>query len=373
MEKYLGELCIMSDFYVRNTYMRDIKSDKDFIYGEALIFGKHLGGTMDYSESSFRVGKDCIAVTIRNDQEILLKYIYYYLQANKKAWKRFYVGTTLQNLSKVDLFFVKICYPSIDNQHHLVAIFDLLSDIQRNLCEVRILLYKFLASYYQYLKKVSGRFWDNYLKVSDIFKEYKKETKSKAEYGISSVVPFDKGLKITYNGAVHIFMIDKKKCNPYFLAIALEASGRFTKILEESTTSYHDISYLISQFSCISLSLPDNKVQSEFEKRYKQIERIYDDIHQLTQLIEALTKTLQSTFLVRGSKKRIWKNDLIKNIKSAIETKKYTIEGYHELSSLDEYDEKRDNLFGLLENGDIEQYFDATEGAIKFRGVTLKK
>lgn len=95
MEKYLGDLCFIDNFYNRNSYEMGIKSDKGVVQGEAIIFGKHLGGTMKYSESSFRVDKDCIVVTPRYDQEVLLKYIYYYLQANKKnmetilCWNKF--------------------------------------------------------------------------------------------------------------------------------------------------------------------------------------------------------------------------------------------------------------------------------------------
>lgn len=371
MEKYLGDLCFMDNFYIRNTHDTGIKSDKDFVKGETVIFGMHLGGTMEYSETSFRVNKDCIVITPKDEQEVLLKYIYYYLLANKKAWKRYYVGTSLQNLSKVDLQFVKIDYPPIELQHHIVAIFDLLYDSQKKMTDARIFLYKFLPSYYQYLKKVSGRYWTKLITIENALMKFEKEDKVTADVGFLPLSPFHNGFKVILNHSVYSIAVNKKVCNPYCLAVALSTSPKEARAIDKYLSSNIDILFFISKLSEMALTLPDMEVQKEFEKRYKQIESLEETMCQFIQQTELLIKVLLFKLLSRNSEKSIWKNYEMQDISSAIETEKFTYEDYRKLTRLSEYDEKRDYLFELLKKGTLIQYFDAKEGSIKFREANL--
>lgn len=373
MEKYLGDLCFMDNFYIRNTHDTGIKSDKDFVQGEAIIFGMHLGGTMEYSETSFRVNKDCIAITPKDEQEVLLKYVYYYLLANKKVWKRYYVGTSLKNLSKVDLQFVKISYPSIELQHHIVAIFELLYESLKKRAEARLYLYKFLPSYYQYLEKATGRYWTKKIKVENALMKLEKEDKGMVELGSLLLSPFHKGFKVILNHNVYSIAINKKVCNPYCLAVALSSSPKVALAIDKCNSSNLGISFFISKISEMSLTLPDMGVQKEFEKRYKQIESLEEYMRQFTQQTEFLIKVLLFKLLSRGSEKSIWKNKKMQGISSVIETEKFTYEDYRKLTRLSEYDEKRDYLFELLEKGTLIQYFDEKEGIIKFRKAHLQE
>lgn len=373
MEKYLGDLCFMDNFYIRNIHDTGIKTDKDFVKGEAVIFGMHLGGTMEYSETSFSVNKDCIAITPKDEQEILLKYIYYYLLANKKVWKRYYVGTSLKNLSKIDLQFVKINYPSIELQYHIVAIFDLLHESLKKRAETRFYLYKFLPSYYQYLEKATGRYWTKKIKIEKALMEFEKEDKGMAELGSLLLPPFHKGFKVILSHNVYSIAINKKVCNPYYLAVALSSSPKIALAIDKCNGSNLGISFFISKISEISLTLPDMGVQKEFEKRYKQIESLEESMFQFIQQTELLIKVLLFKLLSRNSEKSIWKNNEMQDVSSAIETEKFTYEDYRKLTRLSEYDEKRDYLFELLEKGALIQYFDEKEGIIKFREAHLQK
>lgn len=363
----------MSNYYARSTRDTEIKSDKGLAQGEAIILGMHIGGTMEYSKASFRIDKDCIAITPKNEQYVLLKYIYYYLLANKKAWKRYYVGTIQRNLSKVDLQFTKIAYPPIELQHHIVVIFDLIYDFIEKRKDARKALHEFLLSYYQNLKNVSGLYWKKTLDVSKILTECHKDKKTK--YGPTSqpFIPTHRGIRFVVDGQGYDFDINKGVCNPYFLAVALSASPKVARTFERTIKSNTNISLLHSQLTDITMALPNMEIQHEFEKRYKQIERIDETMCQFVQQVEILKETLLSSILSRDSETSAWKNENPQIVFHALETDKFTYEDFPKLTNLSEYDEKRDSLFELLEKGSLVQYFNEEERKVKFKVANLAK
>lgn len=370
MERYLGELCSIRIFYADSYKERfpKSKSDRENVLGESIVFKKHLNNaSIEYSEESYEVKTDLVVVSHVNTEEVLLKYIYYYLHVNKKVWRRYYVGTTLLNLSPIDLKYVKIPYPPLEVQQHIVAVFDLLYDIKNKRMKSNYELMKFLSSYYIYLEKATGRYWNVDVKLDSLLKGYQRSAKSNEGIWMFPLLPIKNGFLIRLDSD-YSFTLDKK-CNPYFLCVALCATGKYLGLLNKLPYSSNRLTYLVSKLSDISLKLPSKEVQKEFEKRYLQIEKLNMMMAQFSTKSNHLVDVLLSRLLNRNSEHCIWKNIGDFKRTQLIEANKCTYDNYQKITSLLEYDEKRKKLYASLEDKVIEQFFDIKDGKIKIHKV----
>lgn len=371
MEKYLSELCSVGISYAdsnRNGFPKS-KMGRNIVRGESIVFKKHLNNaSIVYSEDFYEVNTDLVVVSNANTQEVLLKYIYYYLCANRKDWRRYYVGTTLLNLSPEDMKYVRIFYPSLNVQQHIIAIFDLLYDIKNNRMKSNYTLMTFLSSYYQYLEKATGRFWTSEVKLGNILKGYERNSKSNEGVWMFPLLPSKNGFQMRHD-SYYSFTVDKKACNPYFLCVALYATGKFIDLVSKIPYKMNQISAFVSEFSEISLNLPNKDVQKEFEKRYLQIEKINGMMGQFSNKINLLLELLFSRLLSKNSKHPIWEKTGVLKTSLWAEIDKCTYDDYNKIASILEYDERRMKIYDGLEKKVIEQFFDVQDGKIKFRKV----
>lgn len=369
MEKYLGELCAIRIFYAdsyRDGFQKS-KLGREFVRGESIVFKKHFNNaSIEYSEDSYKVRTDLIVVSNVNNQEVLLKYIYYYLYVNKSVWRRYYVGTTFLNLSPEDLKFARIPYPSLDVQQHIVAMFDLLCDIKNKRMEANYELMTFLSSYYRYLEKATGRYWTIEVKLDTILKGYQRDAKSNEGTWMFPLLPSKNGFQMR-DSTFYSFTVDKNKCNPYFLCVALCASGKYIELASKISCKSNNISLFVSKMSEISLKLPTSKVQKEFEKRYLQIEKLNTMMRNFSISNNRLFELLLSRLLKKNSEYCIWKNKIMQKTALLIDADKCTYDDYLKITSIFEYDEKRKNLYDRLDNETIEQFFDFQDGKVKIR------
>lgn len=372
MEKYLGELCNVRISYADSSKRRfsSNKLGREIVHGEAIVFKKHLNNaSIEFVDESYEVNTDLVVVSNHLfTDEILLKYIYYFLCANKNSWKRYYVGTTLLNLSPKDLIYVKIAYPPLNVQQHIVAIFDLLYDIKNKRMKSNYELMTFLSSYYQYIKKATGRFWTAEVELDSLLKGYKRDAKANEGVWMFPMLPIKNGFQIRLN-SYYSLTVDKKECNPYFLCVALCSSSQFIDLLNKVPYGSKNVALFIGELSKLRLKLPSMEVQNEFEKRYLQIEKLNTLMRQFSMKCDHLVELLLLRLLNKNSEQCIWTNTVILKNPKLLETDKCTYDDYQKITSIFEYDEKRKNLYDSLEDNMIEQFFDAKDGKIKLRQV----
>lgn len=125
----------VKDGNVRLLYTgKDIGYTTETLAGDALSEGEIVaipwGGTpsVKYFKGKFVTGDNRIA-TSNNPEELLNKYLYYYLLGNLNELSSYYRGAGLKHPSMKDVLKMRISYPSVEVQKRIIKQFDLLLDI----------------------------------------------------------------------------------------------------------------------------------------------------------------------------------------------------------------------------------------------------
>ena len=368
MKKRLRDLFSISNNTISSTqraYLLD-GAKGNFVKGEAIIIKKRLSGGMEYTESEYEIRQDCIVLTTAFDSGILLKYAYYYLLANKDLWNRLYVGTTrLTNLSKIDLGMIEIEYPSLSIQERIIGFLDGILKAQENRVKSLRILSDFLQSYYLCLRSSYGRYWGKDIKVGNLVKGFYKREKTKKYHDFGQIVPVPTGFEL-YADKKYVFTVDTK-CNPYFLSVALNASEMLHRQLKDKLAIYNPLR-LVSAIQNMQIRLPEDKVQMDFENRYKQIEGIMKKMQESKDKLNRLFDILLYSLLLRGQEFNEQRINLLSDNPLIVTTDKCTYDDGRNISSLKEYNNKRASLYKYLDKGIVQQYFDFDSGKIKFFG-----
>ena len=113
---------------------KDIGYTTEDLAGDALAEGEIVaipwGGTpsVKYFKGKFVTGDNRIA-TSSKPNELLNKYLYYFLLGNLKEISTYYRGAGLKHPAMRDILNMKISYPDMEKQAQIIAQFDLLQEI----------------------------------------------------------------------------------------------------------------------------------------------------------------------------------------------------------------------------------------------------
>lgn len=369
MKKRLSDLFSISNNTIDNA-QRTLLLDGakgNSVKGEAIIFKKHLCGGMEYSDDIYEIRQDCIVLTAAFNSGLLLKYVYYYLLANKDLWQRYYVGTSrLTNLSQIDLGGIEVECPPLSMQEKIIDCLDGVLKAKEKRINAQRALPNFLLAYYRNLRSSYGRYWGKDIKVADLAKEFDKRKISKTLHDSMRIIPTSTGFEF-YADKKYTFTVDKTKCNPYFLSVALNASEKLLSLSQDNFAIYNH-GWLVSAISEMQIRLPEDEVQNEFEIRYKQIERLMKKMRESEDKLNHLFDMLLYTFLLRGQEFNEQRINLLSDNPLIVATNKYTYDGQQGIISLKDYNDKRTSLYDYLDKGVIKQYFDSKTGKIKFVG-----
>lgn len=92
--------------------------------GEFLVFGTGGSASMHNPSGKFSTSTDCLVAKI-NNQQILTRYVYYYLAANMHLLDAGFKGAGLKHISKKYIQTIEINYPkNIDTQKQIVSILE---------------------------------------------------------------------------------------------------------------------------------------------------------------------------------------------------------------------------------------------------------
>ncbi len=110
-------------FYTSSNILK--KSINKFLFdGNSLIFGTGGSASVHYCNERFAVSTDCFVTQPKNNDEIFLKYSYYFLSGNIHILENGFKGAGLKHISKGYVSDIKIPLPPLDQQKKIAAILD---------------------------------------------------------------------------------------------------------------------------------------------------------------------------------------------------------------------------------------------------------
>ena len=110
-------------FYTSSNILK--KSINKFLFdGNSLIFGTGGLASVHYCNEKFAVSTDCFVTQPKNNDELFLKYIYYFLSGNIHILENGFKGAGLKHISKGYISDIKIPLPPLDQQKKIAAILD---------------------------------------------------------------------------------------------------------------------------------------------------------------------------------------------------------------------------------------------------------
>ena len=110
-------------FYTSSNILK--KSINKFLFdGNSLIFGTGGSASVHYCNERFSVSTDCFVTQPKNNDELFLKYIYYFLSGNIHILENGFKGAGLKHISKGYISDVKIPLPPLDQQKKIATILD---------------------------------------------------------------------------------------------------------------------------------------------------------------------------------------------------------------------------------------------------------
>ena len=110
-------------FYTSSNILK--KSINEFLFdGNSLIFGTGGSASVHYCNARFAVSTDCFVTRPKNNDEVFLKYIYYFLSGNIHILENGFKGAGLKHISKGYISEIKIPLPPLDQQKKIAAILD---------------------------------------------------------------------------------------------------------------------------------------------------------------------------------------------------------------------------------------------------------
>lgn len=113
------------------TCSREETSHNEYQYEGTFIIHGSRGSTIKESifmtnNEKFAIGTSMFISKVKNNNECLTKYIYYYLKLNQLIFNKYITGTAIPMINKINYYDIKIPIPSIEYQKEIVEYLDLI-------------------------------------------------------------------------------------------------------------------------------------------------------------------------------------------------------------------------------------------------------
>lgn len=367
MEEYrLGELFEIKYLDRRRAWMKEIDYFYDynektnlcsFIQPVVLISTVKPITIMHVMEQA-EILRRMFCLVNRNTDIVSTKYVYYYLLGNKDLLERLYMGSTLENLSIVSLRAFKITIPSMTEQLAIVRNMDILESILANQSKAKTKLNDIFGAYYQRAYLVNSKYWNKKKLIS--FSRSKIYSRRNTEF---EVIPKEHGVMVSM-GSNYFLTVDRKICNPYYLAAALQEA---LVVKYQKNNSWTDVTYSglsIADLRNIFVPLPPLKVQNDYEVIYRKISDIKDDMDSFLEKAHELYEIMLLRFLYKDSMKKGLAMLEMEVSKLANTIVKYSYVEPKTFRSLTAYDVARKDEYAKLKSGNVIQVFDEKQGKI---------
>lgn len=172
--KTLGEVCkdistsknIPSSNRVDGTYRfftcsREETTHNEYHYDGTFIIHGSRGSTIKESvfmtnNEKFAIGTSMFISEVKNINECISKYIYYYLRLNQQIFSKYINGTAIPMISKSNYYDIKIPIPSLERQQEIVKYLDFIYEKANKTSNEKIVELKQLNEYCLNNQKIFG-------------------------------------------------------------------------------------------------------------------------------------------------------------------------------------------------------------------------
>jgi type I restriction enzyme M protein len=246
------------------TCSREETTHNEYHYDGTFIIHGSRGSTIKESvfminNEKFAIGTSMFISEVKNKNECVTKYIYYYLRLNQSIFSKYINGTAIPMISKSNYYDIKIPIPSLERQQEIVKYLDFIYEKANKTSNEKIAELKMLNEFCLNNQKIFG---ENVVKTLGEVCEFIKTGKNKPTdnktgtlypyYGTGSITGYtDEYLYDGYyiltarNGTIgncfltegkffpsdHIFVIDiKDKCLMKYVYYILSNNEKLDKL-----------------------------------------------------------------------------------------------------------------------------------------------
>lgn len=396
----------------------------------ALILGTGGKASLHFAEGRYSVSTDCLVLSSKQE-EVNIKFTYYYLNYNFHLIERGFKGAGLEHISKEYVGNIEIIYPDLENQNKIVAILD----------KVKSILDKREETIQKYSELLRATFIDMFGDPIINPKGWSKialgklgewrsggtPPRSKPEYFTGNIPWVTSGelnepyissakehiteeaitisnaklikensiligmydtaalkssiniIPITCNQAIAFSHINAQKCNLLYLYSVLQIGKEYFKRNQRGARQQNLNLKMIKK---ISVPYPPIELQKEFETRYliyieltkklkfshQFIEDLYNSLSQLAFKGELeFGKGIDLEVLLDNDYVFFKENSNKKSIQQLLERVDKNELNKNKFYNPELYDKAKSFVFELLKNGEIEQVFDDKTNTVKLK------
>lgn len=344
-------------------------TDYPSLKGSGFLLSRFNKPQIRYVDGLFDMMSDCLYFMVRDEYDVDLKYVYYYLLANLDLLRRYYRGSALLNLAITEFMNMKINIPTMAEQKRIVGILSCLEDAKINRKDQKERFEKFLAAYYGKMENESSyKYWEE-VNLGNLLKP---QTRIRYIQTMESE-PADDDLIITRNGVSYVYStkekaetisnltlcitLDKSQCNPYYIAAALQYDKNVKAALLDRYSNRMILGR--NRLGNVKLRIPGLSQQDDFSSVVKMYYSIMAKLNILDRRLKELEKSMLYMIFRNQDKNNYINNpgeELIERIYNKIQD-----------CSVGEYDAMRDNVFRMMSLGTLVQYFDDTTKSIRLK------
>lgn len=287
-----------------------------------------------------------------NNNFVNTKYVYYYLLANIKRLEKLYRVSDLRCFTLL-LSHFRIKYPPIADQYEIVrridAVFNLIALTQRSLQIMEMLPY----ALYQEFSQNFGMIW-NSVKLNEIVENFYYDR----DNGHKMPGRLKKSERVVVLG-------ETKKL--HLIAVSSKVNLEFLECLLSSMPLYRGLEdtkhwkFSLYKLMHSELKLPSREEQKRIINYFRKCDEIKGHFKEWLCVLHELAQYYLHCYLYRKS--------FGKNLDDTFheDILKYSYSSSMMVDSLMSYDTLRKELFGAIENGDFEQYYDTFSNSVKLR------
>lgn len=325
---------------------------KSYLNKEGIIVGFDGVLYVDYSLDEYVYTSAFLFLEKKDQEELLVKYAYYYLLANKDWIYR--ILKSVRRLTPLVFSRLTIKYPTISEQNEIVQKLDLIHKIKGWQFGAYGNLINFPYSYYQRMEKVSGFLWKNEMKLSKLVDI--RQGKGNKESLLLDVKVNSETIEFCGKSKV-ILSMKSEKINSYYLACALPSRKLF-KMLKTFTIT-NKIPLL--QMRNLTVKVPSKKEQLHFEEIFRKVDEIKSYMKEFVERISLIEDFYLYSFLYRKNFGRIFSSN------TNFDSGKYSYENSSIIDTLQTFNAIRTELYKELNNDEVIQYFDSVTQSVCLR------
>ena len=316
---------------------------------EGIIVGFDGVLYVDYSLDEYVYTSAILFLEKKDQEELLVKYAYYYLLANKDWIYR--ILKSIRRLTPLVFSRLTIKYPTISEQNEIVQKLDLIHKIKGWQFGAYGNLTNFPYSYYQRMEKASGFLWKNEMKLSKLVDI--RQGKGNKESLFLNVKVNSETIEFSGKSKV-ILKMKSEKSNSYFLACALPTRKLFRMLRSSAIAS----KIPLLQMKNLTIKLPSKKEQMHFEEIFRKVDEIKSYMKEFVERMSLIEDFYLYSFLYRKNFGRTFSSN------TNFDSGKYSYENSSIIDTLQTFNAIRTELYKELNNDEVIQYFDSVTQSV---------